>query len=373
MPTLLSAVVLAAGDGKRMRSSLPKPLHPLCGRPMVLHVLDALSELELEQVVVVVGSGGTAVAKAVSEETRSKTRVRFVEQSVRRGTGDALAVGLTALDDDSDEGDVVVLPGDTPLLTPPTLAALVGRHRSADLVATLLVAEVDEPSGYGRIVRAKTGGVASVVEHGDATGDQLEIKEVNTSVYCFRRSVLAPSLRRLSTANAQGEHYLTDVVAVLASAGYKVDSLRVDDPSEAEGVNDRVQLAAAESRLRARLNRLWMSRGVTMVDPAAVYVDSSVVLEPEVVLHPGVSLAGRTVVRRGAEIGSGSRLVDTAVGENAVVSRTESRSAVIGAGARVGPFAVLEPGDEVRAGTDSGPFFLADPGRGGTFGPPGGE
>lgn len=370
MPNPLSAVVLAAGEGKRMRSSLPKPLHRLCGRPMVLHVLDALDGLEVQQVVVVVGSGGTAVAKAISEEIRPKARVHFVEQPIRRGTGDALAVGLTALDDDSDEGDVVVLPGDTPLLTPPTLSSLVERHRSADLAATLLVAVVGDAAGYGRIVRGKSGGVTSVVEHGDATAEQLQIAEVNTSVYCFRRSVLAPSLRRLSTANAQGEHYLTDVIAVLASAGYRVDTLSVEDPAEVAGVNDRVQLAAAEARLRERLNRSWMSRGVTMVDPATVYVDSSVELEPEVLLHPGVSLAGRTVVRRGAEIGSGCRLVDTVVGEEAVLERTESRSAVVGAGARVGPFAVLQPGADVPAGSDNGPFFLADLKRGGRVGLP---
>src|SRR5207302_1882855 len=246
----LSAVVLAAGEGTRMRSTQPKPLHLLCGRPMVLHVLDALAELPVKRVVVVVGHGAEGVAKAVQEGAPSTFALEFVEQHVQRGTGDAAAVGLTGFpdfpDDEQEDGDVVVLPGDAPLLRPPTLAALVRTHRASDAAASLRVARLDDPPGYGRVVRDKDGRIARVVEQGDATEEERAVDEVNTSVYCFRRSVLAPALRRTSPEHANGEYYLPDTVAVLHDAGYQISSLAVADPMEVAGVNDRAQLAVAE-------------------------------------------------------------------------------------------------------------------------------
>src|SRR5438552_9340603 len=230
----LSAVVLAAGEGTRMRSSRPKPLHMLCGRPLVLHVIDALSELELERVVVVVGHGAERVTKTLQEQAPAGLVVDFVEQRVQRGTGDAVSVALTAFPDEGDDdGDIIVLPGDTPLLRPPTLAGLVRAHRSGDVAATVLTAVLDDPTGYGRVVRdAKDDRVAAIVEHADATHEERAIEEINTSNYCFRRSVLAPALRRLSPDNAQGEYYLTDALAVLHDAGYSVRSTVIDDPME---------------------------------------------------------------------------------------------------------------------------------------------
>ena len=217
----LSAVVLAAGEGTRMRSERPKPLHLLCGRPMILHVLDAMAEIDVRRVVVVVGHRGEWVTKTLVQHAPPTMQIEFVEQLTHSGTGDALAVGLTGLPDDDDEvEDVVVLPGDTPLLRPQTLAALVRAHRAEDAGATLLTAVVENPSGYGRVVHGKDGDVARVVEEMDATEEEKAIDEVNTSIYCFRRSILAPTLRRISPANAQGEYYLTDAVAVLSSAGY---------------------------------------------------------------------------------------------------------------------------------------------------------
>ncbi len=182
---------------------------------------------------------------------------------------------------------MVVLPGDTPLLRPATLAALVHNHRAADAAATLLTARLDDPTGYGRVVRGRDDAVARVVEHADATDDELEVTEVNTSIYCFRRSVLAPSLRRLSPANAQGEYYLTDVFEVLYEAGHKVASVVVDDTMEVAGVNDRAQLAVAEAELRDRINERWMRRGVTMWDPERTYVDVDVELSPTWSCSPG--------------------------------------------------------------------------------------
>jgi bifunctional UDP-N-acetylglucosamine pyrophosphorylase / glucosamine-1-phosphate N-acetyltransferase len=284
--------------------------------------------------------------------------VEFVEQRVQRGTGDAVSVALTVFPDDDDDGDLIVLPGDTPLLRPPTLAALVRAHRSGDVAATVLTAVLDNPTGYGRIVRdPKDSRVAGIVEHADATPDEREIDEINTSIYCFRRGVLAPALRRLSPENVQGEYYLTDTVAVLHDAGYGVRSLVMDDPMEAAGVNDRAQLAVAEAELRDRTNERWMRRGVTMLDPERTYIDTTVELEADVTLYPGTILQGNTAIKRGSQIGPDARLVDCVVGEDAVVEQTVARAAEIGDGARVGPFASLAPGYRVAAGTVTGPFF----------------
>ncbi len=334
-----------------MRSSRPKPLHLLCGRPMVLHVLDALAALRVDRVVVVVGHRGEWVTKTLVDLAPSDLEIQFVEQPAQRGTGDATAVALTGLpENDADDGDVVVLPGDTPLLRPPTLAALVRFHRQHDAGATLLTAEVHEPAGYGRIVHGRDGMVARVVEESDATVEERAIREVNTSIYCFRRSLLAPALRRLSPSNAQGEYYLTDVAAVLYEAGYRVQSLVLDDPMEAAGVNDRAQLAVAEAELRDRINERWMRKGVTMWDPERTYVDAGVRLAPDVSLLPGVVLRGECTVGEGAEIGPHAVLQDTSVGEGAKVGPCAATDAVIGARAVVGPFVTLGPGAVVPDG-----------------------
>jgi len=370
----LTAVVLAAGEGTRMRSTRPKPLHRLCGRPMVLHVLDALAELPLVRVVVVVGHRGEWVTKTLVEHAPPHVDISFVEQRAQRGTGDAMVVALGGLPDEDErgsEGDVVVLPGDTPLLRPATLAALVRHHRSADAAATLLTAVVDDPTGYGRVVRGRDDTVARVVEHGDASDTEREVREVNTSIYCFRRSVLAPALRRLRPVNAQGEYYLTDVIGVLHDAGHRVVSLAVADAMEVAGVNDRAQLAVAEAELRDRINERWMRRGVTMWDPERTYIDADAELAPDVTLLPGVILQGACRVGEHAEIGPNCHLVDTVVGDAALVSSTVARRAEIGAGAVVGPFVVLVPGEAVPPGARVGPDHSAASGPGGSAGPVG--
>jgi bifunctional UDP-N-acetylglucosamine pyrophosphorylase/glucosamine-1-phosphate N-acetyltransferase len=335
-----------------MRSERPKPLHLLCGRPMILHVLDAMAEVDVTRVVVVVGHRADWVTKTLVQHAPPSMEIEFVEQESQSGTGDALAVGLTGLpDDDDEEEDVVVLPGDTPLLRPQTLAALVRYHRSEEAGATLLTAEVEDPMGYGRVVHGKDDVVCRVVEEVDATEEERAIIEVNTSIYCFRRSILAPALRRLTPANAQGEYYLTDAVSVLFSAGYRVQSLVLPDSMEAAGVNDRAQLAVAEAELRDRINERWMRRGVTMWDPERTYVDAEVQLTTDVSLLPGVILRGRCVIGEGSEIGPNCVLTDTVVGRRAVVTQSTCNRGTIGDGARVGPFCVVQPGAEVGPDT----------------------
>jgi bifunctional UDP-N-acetylglucosamine pyrophosphorylase/glucosamine-1-phosphate N-acetyltransferase len=331
-----------------MRSERPKPLHLLCGRPMILHVLDAMAEVDVTRVVVVVGHRADWVTKTLVQHAPPSMQIEFVEQESQSGTGDALAVGLTGLpDDDDEEEDVVVLPGDTPLLRPQTLAALVRYHRSEEAGATLLTAEVEDPMGYGRVVHGKDAVVCRVVEEVDATEEERAIIEVNTSIYCFRRSILAPALRRLTPANAQGEYYLTDAVSVLFSAGYRVQSLVLPDSMEAAGVNDRAQLAVAEAELRDRINERWTRRGVTMWDPERTYVDAEVQLTTDVSLLPGVILRGRCVIGEGSEVGPNCVLTDTVVGRRAVVTQSTCDRGTIGDGARVGPFCVVQPGAEV--------------------------
>jgi bifunctional UDP-N-acetylglucosamine pyrophosphorylase/glucosamine-1-phosphate N-acetyltransferase len=357
----LSAIVLAAGEGTRMRSSRPKPLHLLCGKAMVLYVLDSIADLDLERAVVVVGHGAERVTKKLSESA-ADLPLDFVEQHLQRGTGDAVSVALTAFPDDvldDDASDILVLPGDTPLLRRSTVAALVRAHRESRAACTMLTAIVADPTGYGRVVRGKEGRVERVVEHRDATPDELDIAEINTSIYCFRRSLLAPALRRVLPDNIQGEYYLTDVVEVLSDAGHLVGALVCDDELETSGVNDRPQLAIAEAELRRRINEAWLRAGVTMVDPPTTYVDSTVRLAADVTLFPGVVLQGATVVGEASEIGPGTRLVDCTVGDRTMVESTVARDADIGDDCIVGPFAALGPGAVVPSGTRTGPHYAA--------------
>ncbi|MEO7429567.1 MAG: NTP transferase domain-containing protein [Acidimicrobiales bacterium] len=365
----LSAVILAAGEGSRMRSTRPKPLHLLCGRAMVLYVLDALPTPEIDRAVVVVGHGAERVTKKLMDDTAG-LRLEFVEQHQQRGTGDAVAVGLSGLSEDDldDDDDVLVLPGDTPLLRAETVAELVAEHRLSGAACTILTARMDDPTGYGRIVRVgKDDRVARIVEQADAAPDEIEIDEINTGIFCFRRSLLSPALRRIQPDNAQGELYLTDVVEVLAEAGHKVITVVATDAKETQGVNDRAQLAAAEADLRARTNRAWQTMGVTMVDPASTYLDADVTLAPDVTLFPGTILQGRTTIGAGVEIGPGCRLVDCTVGEHTTLEHTIARQSEIGDDCQVGPYAVLEPGTHLQSGTRTGPFYTG----GTTTGPEG--
>jgi bifunctional UDP-N-acetylglucosamine pyrophosphorylase/glucosamine-1-phosphate N-acetyltransferase len=249
-----------------------------------------------------------------------------------------------------------VLAGDAPLVRAETIAKLATEHRRQDAAAAILTAVVDEPFGLGRVVRDKDGRVTRVVEHADATPEEREIHEINTSIYCFRRNLLAPALRRLSPENAQGQYYLTDVIAVLRDAGHSVIALEADDPREAIMVNDRVELAEAEAELRSRINRAWMRSGITMVDPTTTYIDAMVDLEIDVRLLPGTILEGRTIVGAGSVIGPDVRLTDVVVGERVRVSSSVAADCEIGDGCEVGPYAYLRPGTRLGPGAKVGAY-----------------
>ncbi|MEU6740583.1 bifunctional UDP-N-acetylglucosamine diphosphorylase/glucosamine-1-phosphate N-acetyltransferase GlmU [Streptosporangium sandarakinum] len=351
VPRPAAVIVLAAGEGTRMKSKTPKILHELCGRALVDHMLAAARGLEPERLIVVIGHERERVREHLA---RTGPDTQAVVQPEQRGTGNAVRVVLETAG--AIDGTVLVTYGDTPLLRTETLAALLERHDRDGNAVTVLTAEVPDPRGYGRIVRDGTGAVLAIVEEKDATPEQRLIREMNSGVYAFDGRLLADAVKRVSTANAQGEEYLTDVLSILREDGHRVGAHIAADHVEVEGVNDRVQLAFARRVLNTRLLESHMRAGVTVVDPATTWVDVDVTLEPDVVLHPDTQLHGRTAVAEGAEIGPGVTLTDTVVGEDAVVRNAVCVEAEIGPGAQVGPYAYLRPGTVLARGAKAGTY-----------------
>ncbi|MFF0579258.1 bifunctional UDP-N-acetylglucosamine diphosphorylase/glucosamine-1-phosphate N-acetyltransferase GlmU [Streptosporangium saharense] len=350
VPRPAAVIVLAAGEGTRMKSKTPKILHELCGRTLVDHMLTAARGLEPGRLIVVIGHERDRVQEHLSLTSPDALPVIQEEQ---RGTGHAVRVVLETVG--AIEGTVLVTYGDTPLLRTETLAALLERHEADGNAVTVLSAEVPDPYGYGRIVRDTTGAVLQIVEEKDATPGQRAIKEMNSGVYAFDGALLADAVKRVSTSNAQGEEYLTDVLSILREDGHRVGAHVAADHVEVEGVNDRVQLAFARRVLNTRLLETHMRAGVTVIDPASTWVDVDVTMEPDVVLHPGTQLHGRTALAEGAEVGPATTLTDTVVGERAVVRNAVCVEAEIGPEALVGPYAYLRPGTvlarKAKAGT----------------------
>jgi bifunctional UDP-N-acetylglucosamine pyrophosphorylase/glucosamine-1-phosphate N-acetyltransferase len=346
-----AVVVLAAGQGTRMRSAHPKVLHEIGGRSPLGHVLAAVAPLQAPHVAVVIGHGREAVDKYLAEIDPSATAV--VQES-QDGTGHAVRVALDALP--RLDGTVVVVPGDAPLLTTATLAALLDEHAESAAAATLLTAHLVDPTGYGRVVRDDAGGVRAIVEERDADEQTRRIREVGTSVYAFDAALLHDALQRITTDNAQGEQYLTDVIEILVADGRGVGAHTVADADETLGVNDRVQLAHAGRVLRDRLVEAAMRAGATIVDPATTWLDAEVTVGRDVTIEPNTQLKGRTTLADGAVVGPNCTLTDTAVGEEARVVNTVAVGAVIGPQADVGPWTYLRPGTRLGARTKAGIF-----------------
>ncbi len=349
---LAAVVILAAGEGTRMKSrTTPKVLHELCGRTMLGHVVAATRALDPQHLVVVVGHAREQVTAHLAEVDPETSTV---VQEQQLGTGHAVRVALDTLVDL--DGTVLVLPGDAPLLRTETLAALVAAHAAAGASTTLLTTVLDDPAGYGRIVRAPDGAVLEVVEHKDADEVTRRIDEIATGVYAFDAAALRDALSQLKTDNAQGEQYLPDVVAIHRAAGLVVAASVAEDADEGYCVNDRVQLSEARRLLRDRLVEQHQRAGVTVVDPLTTWVDVEVRLEQDVVVHPGTQLLGRTAVAAGAEVGPDSTLRDTVVGEGASVVKAHCDRAEIGPHAAVGPYTYLRPGTRLGRGSKAGGF-----------------
>jgi bifunctional UDP-N-acetylglucosamine pyrophosphorylase/glucosamine-1-phosphate N-acetyltransferase len=345
----VSAIVLAAGDGKRLKSRLPKVLHRAAGRPLLGHVLAALEPLALGRRVVVVSQRRDEIERGLAEAGFG-AGLELVVQSPPRGTGDAVRVGLEALS----AGTVLVAPGDAPLLRTGTLRALLDAHEGSGAGATVLTARIADPAGYGRVVR-DGGGSIRIVEDRDATPGELALNEVNGGVYAFDGELLREVVGEIGNDNAQGEHYLGDVLTLMAGRGRDVRAFEAE-PEEILGVNSRAQLAEVSAVLRRRVALDWMSEGVTIVDPATTYIDAGVEIAPDATILPFTFLEGSTTIGPGAEVGPQTRLVDTAVGEGAVVTFSVVRGSVVGPEASVGPFASLRPGTTLERGARAGTF-----------------
>jgi bifunctional UDP-N-acetylglucosamine pyrophosphorylase/glucosamine-1-phosphate N-acetyltransferase len=352
----VSTVILAAGEGTRMRSATPKVLHKIAGRPLVEHAVRAAAGLKPDHLVVVVGHGRDAVAAHLETVARELgCEVGVAVQETQDGTGHAVSCGLAPLPAKL-TGTVLVTYGDVPLLDTATLHGLLDEHATRGNAVTVLTARIPDPTGYGRILRGDDESVSAIIEHKDATPDQLAITEVNSGVYAFDAEVLADGLSRLSTDNAQGERYLTDVLGIARGDGRRVGALVCDDPWLVEGVNDRVQLARLGAELNRRVVDGWMRAGVTVIDPATTWIESDVELGRDVLIEPNVQLRGTTAVGEGATIGPDTTLTDVIVGERASVVRTHGSTAEIGAGASVGPYAYLRPGTRLGADGKIGTF-----------------
>jgi len=344
------ALVLAAGEGTRMKSDIPKVLHRVCGRPMLSWVVDALEGLReagyIDRILVVTGKGADEVEREVCDQATC------VVQEERKGTGHAVMTAAPHVDAD----ELLVITADSPLVTSETLRGLCELHRSSRAAATVLSTELDDPTGYGRILRDEGGAVTGIVEETEAGPREKAIREVNTSTYVFGWQTLKKILPELGTANAKGEYYLTDAVALLARAGEGVSAYITPDASEALGVNSREQLAEAEALMRRRINRRWMAEGVTMEDPSTTYIGGEVSIGRDTVLRPLVMLEGSTVVGEGCVLGPNTRVVDCRLGNGVTVEQATLRECELEDGASVGPYASLRPGSVLRAGSKAGTF-----------------
>jgi bifunctional UDP-N-acetylglucosamine pyrophosphorylase/glucosamine-1-phosphate N-acetyltransferase len=348
--TVQTVIVLAAGEGTRMKSTTPKVLHSVAGRSLLGHVLHAINHLEPTELRIVVGSGRQAVEAHIAEIAPNATTV-FQEH--RGGTGHAAQLALAG---NTPKGTVLVLAGDTPLLTGDSLAQFVAAHAAGKFAASVLTAEHPDPTGYGRIIRDDSDELLRIVEEKDATEAEKFIFEINSGVYAFDGEKLAASIGHLTNANAQGELYLTDVIGILKSAGESIAAIMIDDFTETLGVNDRIQLAESAAMLRDRINEGWMRAGVTIVDPTTTWIDSTVELSQDVTLHPGTALLGVTKVATGAVIGPRTTLTDCVVKEGAQVVESIATRTVIGEGATVGPFTYLREGTQLGDSSKAGAF-----------------
>lgn len=343
----LAVVVLAAGKGKRMNSEVPKVLHRICGRPLLAYVLDQVAALDAGEVIVVVGHGAEQVEPEIG------SRGRPVLQSEQLGTGHAVMTALEALD--RRYGEVLVMPGDSPLLEAETLAELIEARRAGPSAASMLTARLEDPAGYGRVLRDEAGAVRGVVEESDATVEERAIDEVNACTYCFDRAALEAALGSLGRENAQGEYYLTDAVAGMVGKGLLVVP-RVCASGEIIGVNDREQLSEAEALMRDRINRSWMEAGVSMADPALTYIDFGVEVGSDTVIMPLVFLTGETRLGRGCRIGPMTSIKDSTLGEGCSVELSWLDGCHAADDVTIGPYSRLRPGCELAAGSRVGSF-----------------
>jgi bifunctional UDP-N-acetylglucosamine pyrophosphorylase/glucosamine-1-phosphate N-acetyltransferase len=342
------AVILAAGQGTRMKSKLYKVLHPVCGKPMVQHVVDQIKKLHIEEMVTVIGHGAEKVQAQLGNESL------YALQESQLGTAHAVMQASGILE--GKEGVTIVVCGDTPLIKAETMESLFNHHEQLKAKATILTARIDDPTGYGRIIRNEDGLVEKIVEHKDATEEERKINEINTGTYCFDNASLFAALKKVSNDNVQGEYYLPDVIEILKNQGEVVTAFQTNDLEETLGVNDRVALAEAERIMRKRINETHMRNGVTIIDPDNTYIETDVEIGQDTIVYPGTMLKGKTVIGADCQIGPNSEIVSCQIGNETVIRQSAAHNSAIGSRVNIGPFAHIRPDSNIADNVKIGNF-----------------
>lgn len=342
------AVILAAGQGTRMKSKLYKVLHPVCGKPMVQHVIDNVSKLQVDEIITVVGHGAEKVKSELGEQTL------YVLQEQQLGTAHAVLQAAQYLE--GKEGTTIVVCGDTPLITSETFEKLLKHHLETKAKATILTAESDDPTGYGRVIRNEEGLVEKIVEHKDATESERLVTEINTGTYCFDNASLFEALKHVNNDNAQGEYYLPDVIEILKEKGEIISAFQTDSFEETLGVNDRIALSQAELIMKRRINQKHMKNGVTIVDPDNTYISVDAEIGQDTVIYPGTVIIGKTVIGEECEIGPNSEIKDCQIGYNTNIRHSVVHDSQIGNQVNIGPFAHIRPASVIDDGVKIGNF-----------------
>ncbi|HEY4600554.1 MAG TPA: bifunctional UDP-N-acetylglucosamine diphosphorylase/glucosamine-1-phosphate N-acetyltransferase GlmU [Cerasibacillus sp.] len=342
------AVILAAGQGTRMKSKLYKVLHPVLGRPMVQHVIENIKAIDVDNIVTIVGHGSDSVMEYIGNDSE------YVLQEEQLGTGHAVIQAEKLLGDK--EGTTIVVCGDTPLIRQETYEKLLEYHEKAGAQATILTSKAEDPTGYGRVIRHVKNGVERIVEHKDASDEERLVDEINTGTYCFDNQTLFKALKQISNHNAQGEYYLTDVIEIIKKDAGKISAYLTPDFDETLGINDRVALQEAERILKERINRAHLLNGVTIIDPATTYIHPDVTIEQDAIIYPGSIIKGKSIIKQHAEIGPYTEIINCTVGEHTVIKQSVAIDSVIGAGVQIGPFAHIRPEAQIQDEAKIGNF-----------------
>ncbi|MGE7604798.1 bifunctional UDP-N-acetylglucosamine diphosphorylase/glucosamine-1-phosphate N-acetyltransferase GlmU [Peribacillus sp. NPDC097675] len=342
------AIILAAGQGTRMKSQLYKVLHPVCGKPMVQHVIDQVNQLQIEDIVTVIGHGAEKVQEQLGDSCK------YALQEHQLGTAHAVMQAESVLAGKS--GITLVICGDTPLIKAETMEELIALHEKSQAKATILTAYADKPDGYGRVIRSENGLVEKIVEHKDASIEERYVKEINTGTYCFDNQALFSALKKVSNENVQGEYYLPDVIEILKQEGETVTAFQSNNFEETLGVNDRVALSQAEQILRSRINEVHMRNGVTIIDPLTTFIETDVKIGQDTVIYPGTMIKGQSVIGPDCLIGPHSEIIDCEIGKGTEIRQSVAQDSHIGSSVKIGPFAHIRPQSDIHDSVKIGNF-----------------